>query len=126
MSEDSNCDPDFADSQTSASEVRQRSELTEDQAMQEFLDLVNCDPQDVRDTPKERLLTTEELKAECANIDPELRSKSLSKMPVYFGMHKGKRLEEVPLSYLEWVLRETPTNKSFRKFKKQVGEFLRV
>jgi hypothetical protein len=92
--------------------------------LREFLDLVDCRPEEVKDVPKDRLLSIDELRAECAQPDPDSLRKSLAGMEIYFGKHKGSKLGDVPMSYLEWVLTVKPTNSSFRKFQSKVRQFL--
>ena len=94
-----------------------------DLKLQEFLDLVDCSAAEVKDIPPGRLLRTEALRAECERIDPMAHRTSLGEKQVYFGMHQGKKLKDVPLSYLEWALREKATSKAFRKFQRDVREF---
>ena len=95
-----------------------------DPKLKAFLELVDCRPDEVKDIPLDRPLTTDTLKADCDHIDPQARHNSLGQKEVYFGKHKGKKLRDVPRQYLEWALGEQPTTNSFRRFQRQVSAFL--
>jgi broad specificity phosphatase PhoE len=95
-----------------------------DPKLKAFLELVDCRPEEVKDIPLDRPLTTDMLKAECDHIDPQARHQSLGEMEAYFGKHKGKKLKDIPRQYLEWAVGERPTTNSFRRFQRRVTEFL--
>jgi hypothetical protein len=100
------------------------NDTTQDPKLREFLELVDCEPREVLDIPTGQVLTTEELSDECECIDPEARRNSLGEKQVYFGKHGGKKLKDVPLDYLEWALSQQPTTKGFRRFQRDVRQFL--
>jgi hypothetical protein len=95
-----------------------------DLRLKAFLELVDCRPDEVHDIRSERPSTTDTLKADHAHGATQARRDSLGEKKVYFGKHKGKKLKDIPPQYLEWVLGEQPTTNSFRKFQRQVNEFL--
>src|SRR6187200_653315 len=74
--------------------------------LQQFLDLVDCRPEDVQDIPAGRPLKIEEARTECEHFDPAARRTLLGEKEVYFGMHQGKKLKDLPPSYLQWALGE--------------------
>ena len=93
--------------------------------LQTFLDLVDCRPEDVREVPAGRL-DVDHSQATPLNVSPEIRLASLGGKEVYFGMHKGKALKDVPMDYLLWACKQKPSNKSFRKFQQNVRDYLRL
>jgi hypothetical protein len=95
-----------------------------DPRLEEFLDLVDHRAEEVKDIPPGRPLTTEELRSECRRIDPEARRRSLGESRLYFGTHEGKKLKDVPRDYLEWIISTPSKNRSFRKAKRKVCEYL--
>src|SRR4051812_20554718 len=99
------------------------SERNIDPRSREFMDLVDCSADELKDIPLARPLTIEELSADCNANDPEARQRSLGDTIVYFGKHKGKKLNNVPLAYLSWAITQQSQNKSFRKFQRRVREF---
>jgi hypothetical protein len=110
--------------EASQGQPQQKTSRSAPRRLQEFLERVNCRPEEVKDIPPGRRLTTAQLKAECARIDPQAQRRSLGEMGVYFGKHRGTKLKDVPLNYLDWVVSEPAQTRSFRRFQRQVREFL--
>lgn len=87
---------------------------------EEFLELVNCEPEEVSDTPSARRY-----------LDPiaEVRryeGRVSGSYTLHFGKHKGKRLDEVPREYLEWLAVQDSRGKfkSMRSAKKKIKTYL--
>jgi hypothetical protein len=95
-----------------------------DKNTQTFLDLVDCQPEDVRDVPAGRLDVNHGL--EVANLPPAVRRASLGEKEIHFGKHKGKKLKELPQSYFVWALDRKSPNKFFRKFQQNARDYLRL
>jgi len=90
-----------------------------------FLELVKCDPSEVRDVPKDRLHCCPSQPGSAARkLLPEKRRASLGKKSLYFGKHRGKRLKDVPEDYLRWALKQMAENGSFRRFQRDAREYL--
>ena len=90
----------------------------------EFLELVDCQPEDVLNIPAQRVHQPPHSTPGGVDAVNETRRLSLGDKPVYFGKHAGKKLKDVPRDYLEWALGQKPNNKSFRKFQRDAQEFL--
>lgn len=87
----------------------------------QFLELVRCEPCDVRDIPAERLGVDATAEAHAS----EGRCSGTYELP--FGKHKGKPLDEVPREYLRWLVKQ-PSDGGFRKtakVKRKVALYLR-
>ena len=72
--------------------------MTDSEAVDAFLDVVDCRREDVMTVPAGRL-----------NADHAAYSSAPRRtegVTLYFGKHKGKTLSEVPIDYLEWMSRE--------------------
>jgi hypothetical protein len=83
--------------------------------LQQFLELVDCRPDEVRDVPPLQQPPS-----------PETRRLSSGEAQIYFGKYKGKKLKEIPPSYLRWALSQRASSRSFRKFQQQAKLFLAV
>lgn len=68
-----------------------------DAATAEFLELVDCDPSEVRDIPAHRM------GVDPTYIPPERRRTGLGNCEMYFGMHRGKLFRDIPKDYLRWL-----------------------
>lgn len=91
-----------------------------------FLELVDCQPEDVIDVPPERLHVNHAAHGEGPHCSSDELHASLGDKQIYFGMHKGKQFKDVPKEYLEWAIRQNPTNRSFRKFQGDARDYLRL
>jgi uncharacterized protein (DUF3820 family) len=82
--------------------------------LEEFLELVECDPSAVLDIPPERI-----------DVDHSaFKGKARPKVFVTFGKHKGSMLSEVPAEYLWWIAEQPARTVWFGKFQEQVAEEL--
>jgi Putative quorum-sensing-regulated virulence factor len=45
---------------------------------------------------------------------------------VPFGKHRGRRLQDVPLAYLDWALSVEPATPVFREFQRSAREYLGI
>ena len=73
--------------------------------VEEFLALVDCEFNEVQDTAEE-------------TVKYKAAVKEGNSQVVYFGKHKGKRLDEIPADYLIWACRKKGTKGFFRKFQR--------
>jgi hypothetical protein len=53
---------------------------------------------------------------------PTGRKSGETKVP--FGKHRGRRLQDVPLAYLDWALSVEPATPIFREFQRSAREYL--
>jgi hypothetical protein len=98
---------------------------TGDAGVHRFMDLVDCEPWEVRDIPSHRL------NVPSTYIDPARRQSALGRTEVFFGRHKGKTFEQIPSDYMQWLINQPPihdakptTRKSIEKIKRIAKEFL--
>lgn len=87
-----------------------------DEKTRQFLEVVNCDPSQVRDIGEPP--SPAELQAR--------RENALGNCELYFGKYKGQRIADVPEGYLRWLIAQPKISKGIEKAKRQIREFLAV
>lgn len=85
-----------------------------DAKTKEFMRIVKCRPEEVRDIPPGRRWS-----------NPPKREPLFKGGPVLtFGVHKGKRMSEVPKDYLRWILEQPPDSKWFAEAQDEIRRFI--
>jgi len=90
-----------------------------------FMDLVECQPHEIKDIPRDRTGAAPTYSPpKLAYTPPKQVQGTNGDWVLFFGKHLGKRLREVPRSYLEWMTSVEGATENFRKAQRAAMNFL--